>query len=233
MVVTSALDDLQRKARLLENEIDAQLISLNKFNPSDALSSYSYNSNQTKGQGKRAVFDSLTTDIENKLSKLSEINDAMRDCFENDMAEFSKTSVQHIVRRHRDILRDYSTEFTRTTSNIGNQLHREELMAIESESSVNNRCKPTDYLLKEHESISSCDRLLNEQISIAMSVKENLYTQSTGLGSVGKRLNQLTKKYPAINHLMNKIRMKKRKDTLILAAVISTCLVLIFFFIMH
>lgn len=35
MVVTSALDDLQRKARLLENEIDAQLISLNKFNPSD------------------------------------------------------------------------------------------------------------------------------------------------------------------------------------------------------
>lgn len=92
----------------------------------------------------------------------------MRDCFENDMAEFSKTSVQHIVRRHRDILRDYSTEFTRTTSNIGNQLHRlkcdyslfwiikfrEELMAIESESSVNNRCKPTDYLLKEHESIS-------------------------------------------------------------------------------
>ncbi|KAI3413577.1 hypothetical protein GPALN_011067 [Globodera pallida] len=230
MVLSSALDDLQRKARLLENEIDAQLISLNKFNASNGLP---YNAHQTKAQSKRAVFDSLTNDIENKLSKLGEINDAMRESFENDVAEFSRTSAQHIVRRHRDILRDYNTEFIRTCSNIGNQLQREELMEVETESSVNNRCKPTDYLLREHESISSCDRLLNEQISIAMSVKENLYSQSTGLGSLGKRLHHLTKKYPAINHLMNKIRMKKRKDTLIVAAVISTCLMLMFLYIMH
>jgi hypothetical protein len=40
-------------------------------------------------------------------------------------------------------------------------------------------------------------------------------------------------KYPAINNLLHKIRMKKRKDTLILAALISGCLIFLFLYVMH
>ncbi|KAF7636402.1 hypothetical protein Mgra_00004187 [Meloidogyne graminicola] len=220
------MEDLQRKARLLENEIDMRLISLNKFHMS--------NTGQTDIQNKthsRRAFDSLTGEIESKLSKLSEINYQMQECFDKDKDVFNKTPQQHILRRHQDILRDYSAEFRRTHENIKNQLQRDELMEITS--TVNNRCRTTDYLTRENESISDCDRLLNDQISIAMSVREGLYSQSSGLGTINKRVHHLTKKYPAINNLMNKIRMKKRKDTLILAAVISTCLIFIFIYIMH
>lgn len=52
------------------------------------------------------------------------ISHQMQEYLENDAVEFNKTSSQHIVRRHRDILRDYSTEFSRSCSNISSQLQR-------------------------------------------------------------------------------------------------------------
>ena len=101
----------------------------------------------------------------------------MQECLENDKAESSRTPQHHIVRRHRDILGDYSAEFSRTFANISNQLqrfakqlhlfkkkkafssYREELMSVETgrnndSFTVNNRCRPSDYLMRENESIS-------------------------------------------------------------------------------
>lgn len=84
------MEDLQRKARLLENEIDARLISLNKFSSTNPgwlfqwhqiivvhfLAQTGYNP-QMNVHGKRSLFDSLANEIESKLTKLSEINDAV------------------------------------------------------------------------------------------------------------------------------------------------------------
>ena len=46
-------------------------------------------------------------------------------------------------------------------------------------------------------------------------------------------LQKTMKKYPAINNVLQKIRMKKRKDTLVLAGVITVCLILIFMYSMR
>jgi len=46
-------------------------------------------------------------------------------------------------------------------------------------------------------------------------------------------LNIITKRYPAVNSLMQKIQLKKRKDTIVLTGIIATCLILMFIYVMH
>lgn len=48
----------------------------------------------------------------------------MKDYIENNTIESDSSSLNHIVRRHREILRDYCSEFNRTSLNIKNQLER-------------------------------------------------------------------------------------------------------------
>lgn len=48
----------------------------------------------------------------------------MKDYIENNKLQSNPTSLHHIVRRHREILRDYCSEFNRTSLNIKNQLER-------------------------------------------------------------------------------------------------------------
>ena len=40
-----------------------------------------------------------------------------------------------------------------------------------------------------------------------------------------KKLNDLTNKFPVINSLVNRITLRKRRDTIILGAVVGFCLV--------
>jgi len=230
-------EEIEKKARILEIEIDMKLIGLNKINSSSGVSNYNDVQNQN-AYGQNAIFGSLTADIEDQISKLSKIIDEMKHYMISYTSEHNKNTLNHMLRRHTDLLTDYSSEFSRTCSNIRNKLEREELLELkqtkDTDSFLNNRMiKSTDFLLRENESINSCDRLLNEQISIALTVKENVHGQGNRFHSINRQLHLLTKKYPAINTLMQKIRMKKRKDTFILAAVISTCLIFFFIYIMH
>lgn len=232
---SSTWEDLQKKARLLENEIDSKLIGLNKINSSG--NGLMQQQNQL-AYGKRTLFDSTTSEIETQITKLAKVIDEMREYVEVNAAMTNRNSLNHMLKRHSDLLTDYSSEFSRASMNIRNQLDRDELFEANTRDSdtdplLNNRVRSTDYLLRENESIKSCENLLNEQISIAMSVKENVYGQGSGLGSINRRIHQVTKKYPALNSLMQKIRFKKRKDTIVLAAVISTCLIILFLLIMR
>lgn len=66
-----------------------------------------------------------------------------------------------------------------------------------------------------------------------MGVKENLSHQRSVMTNINKQLHQLSKKYPMIGSVMKKIQFKKRKDTIVLSAVIVTCLIFMFLFVMR
>lgn len=48
----------------------------------------------------------------------------MKDYIENKKSQTETPSLHHIVRRHREILRDYCSEFSRTSAGIKHQLER-------------------------------------------------------------------------------------------------------------
>ncbi|CAJ0599690.1 unnamed protein product [Cylicocyclus nassatus] len=215
---------LRKRARSAENSIDVKLVSLNKLNSHTGR----LDSNEESVSARQALFETLTQEIEGLLTKLTHVNDEMNDVVgaQSSAGWAMNPAVQHTLRRHREILRDYGTEFRRARDNVQQQLQREFLLAGGMSSSsqegscLNNRVKGSDLYLKENEHISSCDRLLDEQMGIAMATKENLARQGMSLRGIGKKMDTLAKKYPMINNIMQKIQYKKRKDAIILSTMV-------------
>lgn len=234
--MSEAWEALRKRARSAENSIDVKLVSLNKLNSNAGR----LDCDEKTISARQALFDTLTQEIEALLTKLTHVNDEMCEIVgaQSSVGWATNPAVQHTLRRHREILRDYSTEFRRARDNVHQQLQRESLLsggindATKEGSCLNNRVKGSDLYLKENEHINSCDKLLDEQMSIAMATKGNVQRQGMSLRGIGKKMGTLAKKYPMINSVMQKIQYKKRKDTVIMACVISFCIIFILFYIM-
>uniref|UniRef100_A0A0N5CDE1 Golgi SNAP receptor complex member 1 n=1 Tax=Strongyloides papillosus TaxID=174720 RepID=A0A0N5CDE1_STREA len=227
-------DGLRKRARIFENEIDSKLMTFNRLTSN---SSSSFGSQAMSLTNKKDNFTLISNEIEQLIQNLTTVNDEMDVLMSKDPSLSNNAAITHTLRRHHDILRDYCTEFNRSKNNIQSQLMREDLIggscAIQiEESHLNNRGngRNTELYLRENERINSCDRLMDEQLSLAMSVKENLYGQKSILINAQRSLKQMAQKYPMINDVMQRIKNKKRKDKLILAAVISVCIILMFLY---
>ncbi|KAK0418233.1 hypothetical protein QR680_013447 [Steinernema hermaphroditum] len=232
-------ESLRKKARQLEIDIDSKLVSLNKLHSSPQATRIDMTGGaQTSSpKSKRDVFEALARDIETLISGLTKVNNQMADLAQQNIAS-GNSSFQHTLRRHREILRDYCTEFQRSHANMNSQLHREELLSGNPSSDddaphLNTRNRATDFYLKENEHLGSCDRLIDDQMSLAMGVKENLHRQRSQMFDVTKKLQLLGKKFPMVNSLMQKIKTKKQKDTIILSGVIAACFLFTFLYVFH
>ncbi|CAI2349375.1 unnamed protein product [Caenorhabditis sp. 36 PRJEB53466] len=220
---------LRKKARSTENSIDVKLVSLNKLT---ASAHGGFDIDEKTVSSRQSNFRTLTTEIEGLIEQLTNVNDDMNDVVSapSSATWAANPAIQHTLRRHREILRDYGTEYHRSRNNVDQVLQRELLLSSSNENgrnstTLNNRARGYDMYLKENEHIQSCERLLDEHIEMAMSTKENVARQGINLRGISNRLLYISKKYPAINNVMQKIKTKKQKNTLILAGVISACLI--------
>uniref|UniRef100_A0A1A9ZSS3 Golgi SNAP receptor complex member 1 n=1 Tax=Glossina pallidipes TaxID=7398 RepID=A0A1A9ZSS3_GLOPL len=114
-------DALRKQARQLENEIDMKLVAFGKIG---ANSSHSSNTDTSPLLGE-SIFDSLSTEIEQKLDKLASINEAMAES--SCSSAGPSTAAMHILQRHREILLGYRQEFNKISANHIARMEREEL----------------------------------------------------------------------------------------------------------
>ncbi|MBN3322569.1 GOSR1 protein, partial [Atractosteus spatula] len=68
---------------------------------------------------------------------------------------------------------------------------------------------------------------------IAMATKENMTSQRGLLKSIQSRVNTLANRFPAINNLIQRINLRKRRDSLILGGVIGVCTILLLLYAFH
>lgn len=109
--------DIRKRARNLENDIDLKLVALSK------ISSGSMSSGESSPLlSSEFSFDTISLEIEDMLSKLSEMNEKMAN------VPTSGAAMMHTLTRHRDILHSYRTEFNKITQNHTIQVEREELL---------------------------------------------------------------------------------------------------------
>jgi len=160
-IVLIVVLDLDRQAKLLEKEIDAKLLSLSKcdasvedddFDSTDKsplLVSVSTDPS-TSGGG---IFAKLSVEIESLLSRLTEVNEKMTVVAE----DIRGTLATHTLKRHKEILADYSKEFRKTKTNVQVNHDRDQLFFSSKKKSngeiriqMNNRA--TDLLNKEMDS---------------------------------------------------------------------------------
>ncbi|XP_059389043.1 Golgi SNAP receptor complex member 1 isoform X1 [Carassius carassius] len=239
-------EDLRKQARQLENELDLKLVSFSKL-----CTSYSSSRDGRRGDSSSdttpllsnstqdRMFETMSVEIEQLLAKLTGVNDKMAEYTSTPGVTSLNAALMHTLQRHRDILQDYTHEFHKTKSNFMAIREREDLLGsvrkdietYKSGSGVNNR--RTELFLKEHEHLRNSDRLIDDTISIAMATKENMTSQRGFLKSIQSRVNTLANRFPAINNLIQRINLRKRRDSLILGGVIGICTVLLLLYAFH
>lgn len=74
---------------------------------------------------------------------------------------------------------------------------------------------------------NSSDRLIEDQISIAIETKEHLVGQRNNLKRMQARVNDLASRFPVINSLMQRISLRKRRDAIILGSIIGIGFILL------
>ncbi|XP_051535957.1 Golgi SNAP receptor complex member 1 isoform X1 [Myxocyprinus asiaticus] len=238
-------EDLRKQARQLENELDLKLVSFSKL-------CTSYNSARDGRRGDSSdttplicnstqdrMIETMSVEIEQLLAKLTGVNDKLAEYTSTPGVTSLNAALMHTLQRHRDILQDYTHEFHKTKSNFMAIREREDLLGsvrkdietYKSGSGVNNR--RTELFLKEHEHLRNSDRVIDDTISIAMATKENMTSQRGMLKSIQSRVNTLANRFPAINNLIQRINLRKRRDSLILGGVIGICTILLLLYAFH
>ncbi|TNN01900.1 Golgi SNAP receptor complex member 1 [Takifugu rubripes] len=238
-------EDMRKQARQLENELDLKLVSFSKLctsysscrdgGPRDTSDTTPLLNNSTQDR----MFDTMSVEIEHLLAKLTGVNDKMAEYTNAPGTASLNAALMHTLQRHRDILQDYTHEFHKTKGNFLAIREREDLLgsvrkdieSYKSGSGVNNR--RTELFLKEHEHLRSSDRLMDDTISIAMATKENMTSQRGMLKSIQSRVNTLANRFPTINNLIQRINLRKRRDSLILGSVIGICTILLLLYALH
>ncbi|XP_039363865.1 Golgi SNAP receptor complex member 1 isoform X3 [Mauremys reevesii] len=231
-------EDLRKQARQLENELDLKLVSFSKLCTSYSHSSTRegrrdrYSSDTTpllNGSSQDRMFETMAVEIEQLLGRLTGINDKMAEYTNSAGVPSLNAALMHTLQRHRDILQDYTHEFHKTKTNFLAVRERENLLgsvrkdieSYKSGSSVNNR--RTELFLKEHEHLRN----------IAMATKENMTSQRGILKSIQSKMNTLANRFPAVNNLIQRINLRKRRDSLILGGVIGICTILLLLYAFH
>uniref|UniRef100_A0A8C9KKR2 Golgi SNAP receptor complex member 1 n=1 Tax=Panthera tigris altaica TaxID=74533 RepID=A0A8C9KKR2_PANTA len=227
-------EDLRKQARQLENELDLKLVSFSKLCTSYSHSSTRdgrrdrYSSDTTpllNGSSQDRMFETMAIEIEQLLARLTGVNDKMAEYTNSAGVPSLNAALMHTLQRHRDILQDYTHEFHKTKANFMAIRERENLMGSVRKdidgSGVNNR--RTELFLKEH------DHLRN----IAMATKENMTSQRGMLKSIQSKMNTLANHFPAVNSLIQRINLRKRRDSLILGGVIGVCTILLLLYAFH
>uniref|UniRef100_A0A2K6BH61 Golgi SNAP receptor complex member 1 n=1 Tax=Macaca nemestrina TaxID=9545 RepID=A0A2K6BH61_MACNE len=227
-------EDLRKQARQLENELDLKLVSFSKLCTSYSHSSTRdgrrdrYSSDTTpllNGSSQDRMFETMAIEIEQLLARLTGVNDKMAEYTNSAGVPSLNAALMHTLQRHRDILQDYTHEFHKTKANFMAIRERENLMGSVRKdidgSGVNNR--RTELFLKEH------DHLRN----IAMATKENMTSQRGVLKSIHSKMNTLANRFPAVNSLIQRINLRKRRDSLILGGVIGICTILLLLYAFH
>ncbi|XP_025093020.1 Golgi SNAP receptor complex member 1-like isoform X2 [Pomacea canaliculata] len=233
-------EDLRKQARQLENEIDLKLVSFSKLGTSytshrDGDSDTSPLLNRSSSEH---MFDTMAMEIEQLLTKLTQVNDRMVEYTQNISLSSPSAALLHTLQRHRDILQDYTHEFQKTRANITALREREDLLGsvrreISTYKNSTGLSRRTELYLKENDHIRNSERLVDEQISIAIATKENLTSQNKVLSSITQRVNSLANRFPIINSLVQRINLRKRRDSIILGCVVGVCIILLLLYMFH
>ncbi|KAI9825489.1 MAG: hypothetical protein M1826_006985 [Phylliscum demangeonii] len=90
--------------------------------------------------------------------------------------------------------------------------------------------READYMLDERARIEHSHGMVDSVLSQAYAVNESFSAQRETLASINRRIVAAASHVPGINSLVGRIGARKRRDSIMLAALIATCLVALLYF---
>jgi Golgi SNAP receptor complex protein 1 len=159
-------------------------------------------------------------EIDLLLQRLTEINSNL-----SGVVSDASDPRAHTLARHRDILHDFTQEYRRLSSIAGAARDRAGLLGGTSFLDVNNNS--SGLLLRERSILDRSHAAMDGVLGHAQGVASNLTQQRQLFDAIDSKLAAVGARFPVVNSLLNAIRRRKNKDTLVLAGVSAICLLLI------
>lgn len=162
-------------------------------------------------------------EIETLLSKLRAVNEAIAG-----ISEQGSDSRMHVLARHKDILHDFTQEFRRLSSIASAARDRADLLGgMGPGSSGANPGNATGLLLRERSMVDRSNAAIDSVVAQAYGVASNLTQQKQLFDTIDSKLSSVGAKFPVVNSVLNAVRRRKNRDTVILASVMGLCMLLI------
>jgi Golgi SNAP receptor complex protein 1 len=223
-------EDLRKQARQLENEIDAKLMSFSKLCSNYVARDQTSHHLSIDSPPTSSSFDAMSIEIEKLLERLSDINKRMTDAIPEFLG--SNTAATHTLQRHHEICQDYRREFERTKANIRNfKIREDQLINNNNNNSDTNgsglNSRRQDYYLRETGHLTNSDKLMGEHLERAENLKKDLIDQRRLFKNITNKVITLSNRFPLMNNMLQKIKFKKRKDSLVLGFVIALCIIIL------
>lgn len=249
-------NELRHDARILENDIDSKLLLLSKCSDANKLPSTTSkssdkvplllddslsNDESSAPTSSADTFNRLSDEIETLLSRLKEVNDKMQSAMEGK----SNNSISLTLDRHFAVYSDYRKEFNKTKAHFAEKYQRELLLSSSTSNGIakqsngevsvtipasltdSSKVNTDSVLNREQESLRNSEILIDEQIDTALRTREALYNQKATLKAIHSQMTTLANRFPLINSVIQRINVRKKRDTAILAGLTGTCLFLL------
>jgi len=187
--------------------------------------------NGSGGTDSYAAAEHIRTEVEELLSRLAASVDAMsRVQSAAGAAAAGGGASRHMVARHADILRDYTTEFRRTQrALVASREAADGLAGARAELLHDAGGTPAaggGGLYAERTSLASAGAGADAALNAGAALREDLERQRQTFASMVARMDAVGERVPGINRLIGQIRRKKKRDVMVMALVVATLLFL-------
>lgn len=158
-------------------------------------------------------------------------------------AASSATKLHHF-QRHKEILIDHQKQYSRLKGTIQHERNhanllssvRNDIDAFRSGSASSGQIttqvdprREAEYMLNERTRIDRSNSLVDSILSQAYATREEFGRQRAVLSNVQMKITSAASRIPGINTIISKINTRKKRDSLIIATLISLCVLFIFF----
>lgn len=203
------------------------------------LSKYSKFQNNVNSVSSSQEEEQLVTKINEILVKRDELISKLTKISEIDV-NLSTSKLQQLT-RHKEILQDQKNSFVKIQNKILEERNRSNLLfsvrsdinehkqRVTAASSVPGN--DNDYILDERTRVDNANSFADRLLQSAYETRDDLYQQRFYLNNAQTRMLGVLQTFPGLNVLVSKINTRRKRDTLILASVISLCIIFLFFFI--
>lgn len=208
-------DELNRLAKQIERDIDGQFSAFNM----EPWTSGTGTADQVK-----------LNKLEASLKRLSNVIEMMNELFEQlGSSKPSGTGPSYLLSRHQEVHLEYQRDLRKLRNQLSkSREHTDLITSVREEIDSYRNMSSEQYTQKERNMLDSAHRETDHIVDMAHVAHSNLITQKSGLSGTIKKIQDAAERFPVINQVMMKIRVRRRRDQVILGTIIALCIFIFF-----
>lgn len=140
------------------------------------------------------------------------------------------TTQLHHYQRHSEVLSEQRTMFERLRNTIQNERNSLNLLSsVRTDIETHRAPRQTEeeYMLNERQRIDNSHNIADSILAQAYETREEFMRQRATLAGVQRKLTNALGRIPGINTVIAKVNTRKKRDSLILASLITFCVLLL------